>query len=190
MIFTNNGFVMQKYDTNIYQGIEGDNWYLNYLSSNSMFEDYHDSKIDLSWNDNRYVECCTDFNYIKAYIEESEKLNIEYRILLCETEKPLPVITKIQSMESYLLGYDYAYPGGSFYSCVLNDIVSGRISELKNYEINNFGLFDSVKEVTQFIEHRKELLKIYKDNFFEKGDFIVYKISEIKTYQIFENNSR
>lgn len=185
MILTNNGFIMQKYDTNIYQGIEGDNWYLNYLSSSSMFEDYHDSNIDLSWNDNRYLECCTDFNYIKTYIEESKKLNIKYRILLCETEKPLPTINKIQGMESYVLGYDYAYPGGSYYSCVLNDIVSGRIPELKNYKLNNVGLFDTEKEVTQFGEYRKELLKVYNDNFFEKGDFIIYKISEIKNIQEF-----
>lgn len=180
MILTNNGFVIQKYDdTSIYQGIEGDNWYLNYLSLNSMFENYHDSKIDMSWKDNRYVECCTDFNYIKDYIEESKNLKIKYRILLCETEKSLPTINEIQGMESFVLGYDYAYPGGSYYSCVLNDIVTGRISELRDYKLNNAGLFDSEKEIMQFIEHRKELLKIYKDNFFEKGDFIIYKLSEI-----------
>lgn len=42
-------------------------------------------------------------------------------------------------------GYDYAYQGGSYYSCVNNDIVSKRINEFKNIELNEFGLFDNEK---------------------------------------------
>lgn len=179
MILTNNGYVVQKYNLSLYQGIEGDNWYLNYMSSDKMFDNYHNSKIDMNWYDNRYLECCTDLAYIKAYIDESIKLNIKYRILLCETEKPLPIICNIQGMELLELGYDFAYPGGSYYSCILNDIVAGRIPELKNYKLNSFGLFDSVKDTAQFIKYRDQLSQVYEDKFFEKGDFIIYKISEI-----------
>ena len=39
------------------------------------------------------------------------------------------------------MGYDYAYQGGSYYSCVNNDIVLKRINEFKNIELNEFGLF-------------------------------------------------
>ena len=43
------------------------------------------------------------------------------------------------------MGYDYAYQGGSYYSCVNNDIVLKRINEFKIIELNEFGLFDNEK---------------------------------------------
>lgn len=80
---------------------------------------------------------------------------------------------------SYFLGYDYAYSGGSYYSCIANDVISGRIPEMKRYILNKFGLFNTIKEVNEFIVFRNKLMDKYEPLTFEEGDFIIYKIDEV-----------
>lgn len=55
----------------------------------------------------------------------------------------------LEGLECLELGFDYAYPGGSYYSCVFNDI--GRIPELKDMSLNEFGLLSSIEEVKKII---------------------------------------
>jgi hypothetical protein len=160
--------------------VDGDNWYLNYCSDNPYFEEYYDKNIDKAWINSDYVDCCIDEEYIKKYIQESLKIGIEFRVLLCSTCKNSPQIEKIGiENQSHTLGFDYAYSGGSYYSCVLNDIISKRIKEFGQIKLNENGLFNTYKEAEEFSLFRNHLKSIYKDYNFEEGDFVIYKIIEM-----------
>jgi len=177
----NNGYIIQKksrFDS--YKGIEGDNWYLNYCSDNSYFEEFYEKNIDKSWNDVQYVDCCVNIEYMKDYIEESIKKGIDFNIFLCSTykEKPLLGDAKLGKLGN-VLGYDYAYTGGSYYSCILNDIVSERIRDFEKFKLNKNGLFNTYEEAEEFSIFREKIKSIGSENDLEEGDFVIYKITEV-----------
>ena len=171
-----NGYIVQRANANTYHGVEGDNWYLNYESNNQKFEQYFNEHIDKSWCDELFVDCCTDLDYLESYISESRKLNIPCRIILCETERENPRV--VFQGESKVLGYDYAYAGGSYYSCIYNDIFFKRIPELSDFSLNENGLISTQEEIKKFITRREELEKTMHEQF-EEGDFVIYKLSEV-----------
>lgn len=172
-----NGYIIQRKKVSQYRGIDGENWYLNYCSDNPFFEGFYNENIDKAWNDLDYVDCCADESYIKKYIDESKKLGIEFRILLCATCRSYPRIHKAGFERTQVLGYDFAYSGGSYYSCILNDILSGRIKEFKEIVLNENGLFDTYEQAEQFRQIRKAMQN--SRDTFEQGDFLIYKIIEV-----------
>lgn len=176
-----NGYIVQKRPAiSVYKGIEGDNWYLNYCTEDPYFEEFFNANIDKAWENPDYVDCCTDETYVKKYVEESRKNGIDFRILLCATARSFPSIEKIAlGRTGEILGYDYAYSGGSYYSCILNDIISKRIEEFKQIRINKNGLFDSYEEAEEFGRYRNNLISANSGYDFERGDYIIYEISEI-----------
>lgn len=175
-----NGYIIQKKSVSNYCGIDGDNWYLNYCSDNPYFKDFFDKNIDRAWEDLNFVDCCTDNEYMQYCIEESLKYKIEFKILLCSTRKKAPILEKIELGQiGNVLGYDCAYSGGSYYSCVLNDIISGRIEELNKIHLNENGLFSSYEEAEAFMQFREEIKNTNDNYVFEEGDFVIYKITEI-----------
>ena len=174
-----NGYIIQKKENSYYKGIEGDNWYLNYCSNDEFFEDYYTEEIDKAWENIDYLDCCTNIAYIKRYIEESKKMCIPIRLLLCYTNKKFPVLNEeIIKGEKIFLGYDYADSGGSYYSSILNDVISKRIPEFKNISLNENGLFDSYDGIMEYLKVRKMLIDKKKYDF-DDGDFIIYRIEEI-----------
>lgn len=127
---TTNGIIIQQdIENGIYRGIDGENWYFNFIDSEKSFEEYYDRNIGMSWQDDRYLDCSNDMDFIKNYVKESQKLGIKYRLLLCETTKPLPFWNTETELKLDFCGYAYAYPRGSYYSCIKNDVISCRISE-------------------------------------------------------------
>lgn len=175
-----NGYIIQKKSTSTYKGIDGDNWYLNYCARDPYFEEFYNENIDKVWENPHYVDCCSDETYIQRYIEESREIGIDFRILLCATSRSFPTIEKIGlGKKGEILGYDYAESGGSYYSCVLNDITSKRIEEFKQILINKNDLFDTYEKAEEFGKYRKELMSINSGYDFEKGDYIVYELTEI-----------
>ena len=178
--FQDNGYIIQKKPVSDYCGVDGENWYLNYLSDKTYFEEFYDENIDKAWADSNYVDCCSDVEYMRFYIEESKKLGIECKVLLCSTAKKEP---RLESHDlgqlGNVLGYDYAYSGGSYYSCVLNDIISGRIQEFSEIRLNENGLFDSYEEAEAFQLFREKIKRTNLSYEFEEGDFIIYKITEV-----------
>ncbi len=173
-----NGYIMQRRKKSEYSGIDGDNWYLNDCSENPFFEEFYNENIDKAWNHLDYVDCCADESYIKKYIDESVKMGIAFRVLLCATCKSHPSING-EALKTQVLGYDVAYSGGSYYSCILNDIISGRIKEFKEIVLNENGLFDTYEEAEQFTQIRNELRNSGYGYMFEQGDFIIYKMMEV-----------
>mgnify|MGYP000003036529 FL=1 len=174
-----NGYIIQRNEVSYYKGIEGDNWYLNYCSDNNFFEDYYSKEIDKAWENIDYIDCCTNMEYIHRYIEESKKMCIPIRLLLCYTSKKFPVLNdECIKGKKIFLGYDYADSGGSYYSSVLNDVISKRIPEFKNISLNKNGLFDSYDEIMEYLKARRMLADKKKYDF-DAGDFIVYRVEEI-----------
>ena len=175
-----NGYVVQRKKISGYSGIEGENWYLNYYSNNSFFEEYYNENIDRAWDNLNYVDCCTDETYIKHYMDESNRMGIEFRILLCATCRKFPIINKAKLVQlGQVLGYDYAYSGGSYYSCILNDIISGRIKEFRKIDLNKNGLFNTYEEAEKFSLFREKIMASNNMYTFEQGDFIIYKLVEV-----------
>ena len=175
-----NGYIIQKKIVSDYCGVDGDNWYLNYCSDEMYFEKFYNENIDKAWNDSNYVDCCSNIEYMRCCIEESLKLGIEFKVLLCSTSKKEPILEKNDLGQlGNVLGYDYAYSGGSYYSCVLNDIISGRIQEFSEIFLNENGLFNSYEEAEAFIRFREKVKSMNLNYEFEEGDFIIYKITEV-----------
>ncbi len=176
-----NGFIMQKRNETFYQGVEGDNWYLNYDYSDEM-DLFYEENIAKSWENTNYIDVCNDMNYIHQYINISKDKDIEYRILLCMTDRILPTMTLGTEMDLFFLGYDYAYAGGSYYSAILNDIISRRIPVFANIQLNNYGLFETYTEVINFVNTRQKIkgVECSMKEYIEDGDFVIYKLFEVK----------
>lgn len=175
-----NGYIIQRKINNLYQGVDGDNWYLNHCSSDRFFEMFYDEYINKVWANQDYVDCCTDESYIEKYVKESTKLGIEFRILGCSTCRRFPIMKNRRLRKKGVkLGYDFAYSGGSYYSSILNDIISGRIESFKTIRLNKNGLFDTYEEANQFKEIRNQLLYLKSEYYLEPGDFIIYEVTEV-----------
>ena len=104
---------------------------------------------------------------------------IPIRLLLCYTNKKFPILNEeIIKGKKIFLGYDYADSGGSYYSSILNDVISKRIPEFKNISLNENGLFDSYDGIMGYLKARKMLIDKKKYDF-DDGDFIIYRIEEV-----------
>jgi hypothetical protein len=178
----NNGVIFQKRENRTYQGVDGDNWYLNALYPDS-FEGYFENKIELSWRDDSYVDVCNDPEYINEYIRVSTENKIDYRIILCCTDNKLPDGSNIMWGGNFFLGYDYAYSGGSYYSAIYNELHFERLDEYKNILLNKYGLLDSKQEMNRYLEIRNGLLE--RGCNLELGDFVIFELYEIEKDGIF-----
>lgn len=175
-----NGFVIQKVKDGLYQGIEGDNWFLNYEDKiDKEMVDYFDEYIDLAWSDDERVDVCNDFNYIRKYMDVSIDRSINFRIIMCYTPRERPEMID-NEISGVFMGYDYAYSGGSYYSAVFNDVVSRRIPSFFKFKLNSYGLFESQNEIFEFVDERNRIVENSTEYNFEDGDFIIYKLYELK----------
>ena len=170
-----NGIIVQVKEDRDYKGVEGDNWFYDNEQLDA-FRDYYDDSIDLSWDDTRYVDVCNNIDYIRRYTAVLGEQNINFRLLLCETEKDLPIFDSTDIIDKKFLGYDYAYPGGSYYSAVYNDFVLRKFDEFSGIKLNENGLLLSEEDLDNFIKLRTDLKDKYS---FENGDFIKYKLYEV-----------
>ncbi len=80
------------------------------------------------------------------------------------------------------MGYDYAYSGGSYYSAVLNDIVTKRIPSFSHINLNSYGLFETYDKIIYFIKQRKAMKRKEhtQKEYLEEGDFTVFELYELK----------
>ena len=174
-----NGIVIQKLVDNAsgYRGIDGldysMNWYLCIDPGCEDLEKYVDENIELTYYDIGDGECiaaCTDIGFIKKWAERSSN----FRLLLCETDVPRPVMEMPKCSKKFL-GYDYAYTGGDFYSAVYHEIPSG----FSQFELNENGLFASMEEMERYLSARREFEACHPANTLETGDFVVYRLWEL-----------
>jgi len=172
-----NGFIIQKYvEKPSYCGVDGENWW--FCNDDPKLAEYFNQKIDLSWKDESRVDCCNDINFLKECIGFCNINKMRYRILFCKTELCDPLVETQINYFLKFIGYDYAYAGGSYYSCVKNDLVFRKFTELSKIVLNSNGLINDKKQMDLFIKLRTDLISKY-NNLFEVGDFIVYKLYEV-----------
>ena len=177
-----NGIIFQRDECKKYKGVEGDNWYLNDTYPD-ILGDYFNEKVEKSWYDTDCVDVCSEKSFIDMYIHLSRSNNIKFRMLLCETEKQYPIMEMLQWKKKFI-GYDYAYQGGSYYSAVLNDICLRRIEEFAQIKLNEYGLFEKIEQLEDYISRREKYNKNSKKRIVEGGDFIIYKLYEISIDEI------
>lgn len=182
-----NGYIIQKYVDNGYKGVDGsgfsantgENWYLNNVEGyTEEFEPYYDKEIckeDWLFDPHTYVGVCTDYEYIKKYISESEKLGIRYRVLLVMTDIPRPVVEPDPAMELKFMGFDYAYEAPDNYSAVYNEIPY----VFPDIKLNENGLFETREEMDAYLAVREEFVKTHPPYTLEDGDFTVFKVYEV-----------
>lgn len=182
-----NGLVIQRVTGITYKGIDGSgfsestgqNWYFNYDDELSKeFEPFYDEYIGKTyWNLQPYswVAACNDISYIQRYIEESRKRNIEYRVLLCESEIPNPIMTD-KDFKTKFLGYDYAYASGDYYSVVYNEVPF----VFPQFKLNANGLFQTEQEIRHYIEARESFTQSHAPYTLEVGEFIIYRLYEVE----------
>lgn len=181
-----NGIVIQKYADIAYRGIDGsgfsdktgENWYFNnHEQLSDIFEPYYDEHINLTYYNlpkHSRIAACNDIEYIKKYIRESEKQNIKFRLILCESDIPNPIMNDL-NFERKFLGYDYAYALGDNYSAVYSEIPG----VFPQFSLNCNGLFETAEEICRYIVEREKFKKSHPPYTLEEGDFAVFRLSEL-----------
>ena len=181
-----NGIVVQSCSDNTYKGIDGSgfgkdpaqNWFLNYCEDVSdFFESYYDENIGRTYwdiSDHTRIAACSDMEHIYRYVEEAEKHNIRYRLLLCETDVPDPVFD-CPDLEKIFLGYDYAYASGDNYSAVYNEIPF----VFPQFRLNKYGLFQTREEIENYIAAREQFRQTHPPLTLEAGDFVIFRLHEV-----------
>ena len=170
-----NGVIFQKKIDRRYQGIDGDNWYLNDLINEEWLNEFED-KVEKSWDNDDWVDVCADSIIINNYIKWSKRKHIDYRIILCETEKNEPSYNAKYFKNIVSIGYDYAYSGGSYYSAIYNELYFNKKNCFNQIKLNKYGLIEDYDGMMKFIELRNKLIESGMN--LELGDFIVYKLYE------------
>ncbi|MBQ8826210.1 MAG: hypothetical protein IJ007_03870 [Oscillospiraceae bacterium] len=181
-----NGIVIQSYKYSGYKGIDGSgfsansakNWYFNYDDKLSEhFEPFYDENIGLTYYDIKeytHVSVCTDWQYINKYISESDSLGIKYRLLLCQTEIADPIMD-MPDLKKEFLGFDYAYANGDNYSAVYNEIPF----VFPQFSLNQNGLFNTEKEIREYISQREKFKAEHPPYTLEEGEFVIFKLYEL-----------
>ena len=97
-----------------------------------------------------------------------------YKIVFCEVWEIDSVQIPEDTTEPGFLGYDIAYPGGDFYSAVLNGLLKNPhpalVTEYKLL-LNEFGLFLSTRPIQTYIRRFRDLVPSEVD-----AEFCVFRL--------------
>ncbi len=180
MEFHENGYIIQELDNNSklnYCGVEGYNW--DFCSNNKELSEYYNNHIDKSCIDNTHIDCCNDENFLLKCTKYCDENKINYRVIYCKTSLVNPIMESIPSLKMDFIGHDFAYAGGSFYSCVKNDLIYRSFTEFKNIKLNAYGLIENEENLARFIIIRNKLKREKNFKEFEDGYFICYKLYNV-----------
>ncbi|KAA8998361.1 hypothetical protein F4V43_16545 [Paenibacillus spiritus] len=183
-----NGLIIRTIDKihEKYLGVEGDCWNIDEdtegidPNEGKFLNNFCSKNINISWSGDDIVEASADINFANRYVNAYLQANLQPLVLLCKTNKTIPTFhMDIESRANgnlIFIGFDYAYSGGSFYSCVFSDLYTKRIPELRDIDLNAYGLINSEEELTNFIERRNELIIKDEASRFEAEEFTIYKL--------------
>lgn len=190
-----NGFVIiedkknNRSKNSNYQGIEGDVWPLDLESPNveknelQFLINYIDNNVT-SFSDYMNADVINNIKILNRYINACNRAELKIAVLLCETERKSPTLTvssEVLKKDFTFIGFDYGYCGSDYYSCVNSDI--GRIIEMNNLKVNEFGLFDTEEGIIEFINVRTYLKNTCLENRFELGHDECYTIYKLWKYK-------
>lgn len=125
-------------------------------------------------------------NAISYYVNCIES-HIPARLLFCQCSgeaSGFPAQSLPHTLRLKLLGYDYAYPSGDYFSSILNEVLYGKSGLAGEWEerLNQYGLLASEADVSAYIKRREQLVQECGEEaaFFEKGTFSVFRLFEVK----------
>lgn len=121
----------------------------------------------------------SDVNFASEYADCCLLRSIPVRVLLCATDSPFPkmnteIAEKIKE-ESEFIGYDFI-GGGWGYSALYDDLYAdAREPELAPYLplLNDHGIFKNQRDLENYIETRKKILKEAGEKFVMHGELLV-----------------
>ena len=130
-----------------------------------------------------------DFLSAKQYCIECENQGVIPRLLYCEATVNTSVIYNHDCHDALVLtflGYDYAYPSGSYYSAVANDVLNPRgclFSRWKK-QLNQYGLMSSMEQIDGFKNDRLLSQRDLSDRIsIEHGNFVTFRIFAVNNWQ-------
>lgn len=183
MKFLSNGFIVtsspQKINGIVYHGVDTEPWPmgLTFSVSSALHQLEKVCCTDLT---SVFLADLTDaLDYYDACVEQIDNV----RILYCETSAEnlifKPELSKEYGKISNFLGFDYAYPSGSYYSAIANDVISRSTPLSRQWKtaLNQYGLFSTEESLYGLINDRK--YAVSKDPFpyfYERGNFIAFRV--------------
>lgn len=185
-MWLSNGFVITRKARGHYNGIDNDAWPLEY-------EDIDDERINqihnkLLLNNEAYdnsVALLTEINELLYYRKKCLALQLPIRILYCETEKSMPRYNRELvdrfAVKNCFIGYDFADSIPDYHSCIKNELLYHPFvfSNKMDNQLNKDGLFKDFSSISKFIEERAVLKNGENCFYFERGNFIIYKLYNI-----------
>ena len=189
MKYKSNGFLVVSPSKTIngisYCGVDTDVW----PADEWLFSDPNSPRHEYSVIDYEKV-FLLDMGSAAKYYEYCLSKGIHARLLYCESTTEGTFYEKNSFFDSLdkvlLLGYDYAYPNGDYYSAILNDIIYRDLDFSRKWkpQLNKNGLFSSFEVVSSFSKDR-ERTSILANNgspypVYELGQFSVFRIYQIK----------
>lgn len=188
MKFLSNGFLVtsspEKIGDAVYHGVDTEPWPLgtSLQISSQWLQQEEACYLNLSFvflaglNDTvTYFKACQNqINSSMVLCCEISAPNMQYKLEL----------HKQYGKSSKFLGYDYAYPSGSYYSAIVNDIIcrTTPLSKQRKTELNQNGLFSTEDALCGFIRDRG--LAVSQDKppyFYEHGDFVAFRLFYVET---------
>lgn len=179
-MFNANGFLVtkvpQQYEGSVkYSGIETGPWPLDeYIVQEKMSDEefqQYENVMDNFWLDVKLMNKQQMESYVKICREMKESV----RILYIET-KGTEVSYDLYLHEQYaktecFLGYDVGQCGGDYYSALLMDIIlrPELLGEQFGKYLNQYGLFNEIEDVIEYIEMREKLKEELPFMTFEGG---------------------
>ena len=181
-----NGFLvrsireMDKTLNRQYMGVEGNSWPLFEIEVPTAHVERLNRcvKDDVILFDRDVADVSVDLDFVLEYERECKRNGIDSVILLCETSFASPQVHYC-GHHTRFLGYDYADMKYDYYSCVFNDVFGRKILEFAGMELNQYGLFNELDDVTAFAELRNRLQENDREWFYERGDFVIARVSQV-----------
>ena len=182
-----NGFVVQMNKDHFinginYQGINNYPWPLINSDSSNLKVKQVQEQIDNAQFSSDAIILLSDVELLKVYVQACKAIDLSCRVLYCEAEYSTaivhPDLHQIYGKESNFIGFDYADRFPDYHSCIANELLyhSNMFSNESFNKLNKYGLFTTKQDVDRFILEEKHARRNNKAIYFEKGDFVIYKL--------------
>lgn len=186
MEFLSNGFLVasspEMINNIVYYGVDTEPWPLG--TSLQLSPEWFQLK-EVCFHDlsSVFLLCFEDaVNYYKACLKQIDGVRLLYCEASAQNVQYCSALHQQYGKPSSFLGYDYAYPSGSYYSAIVNDIIYRATPLSKNWkaQLNQYGLFSTQEALCGFIHDRSFLVSNDTIPYsYERGNFIVFRIFSV-----------
>lgn len=184
IVWQSNGFIIIRDDNIQYKGVDNDAWPLQWTGiQDARIEFIHKKIMEYChYYNESFAALLTDPSEVFYYQTKCASENIPIRIIYCETKLDKPKFD-IQLAQRYakrnnFMGYDYAEKIMDYHSCIKNELLyhPNLYKKTAPSLLNKNGLFCEYQDVINFKTERERIRSSGYDEYFEIGDFIVFKL--------------